>query len=131
MSFLSRLCGKRRPGFFMNRDSQETKTLSDFLSTVPYPVLQAYQKQGGAPADLTVALSTDLSTEGAFGEQWLLVDQNELQVLARKNGSAKLVTRQPLNDLQDVQIEPCVGNGLMKVTVDDKPQVLLHFTNEL
>ena len=115
----------------MSEDHQQVTDLSAFLSTIPTPVIQAYQKQGGNSADLTVALSTDLSTEGTFGEQWLLVDQNELQVLSRRNGSAHLVSRKLLADLQDVQIEPCVGNGLMKVTVQDKPQVLLHFSNEL
>ena len=115
----------------MHRDSHDTTDFSAFLATIPTPVLQTYQKLGGQPSDLTVALSTDLSTDGAFGEQWLLVDQDEIQVLARQNGSAQVITRQPLAKLQDVQIEPCVGNGLMKVTLDGKPEVLLHFTNEL
>ena len=115
----------------MHRDSSEPTDLASFLATIPTPVLQTYQKQGGLPADLTVALSTDLSTDGAFGEQWLLVDQETIQVLARQNGSAQVVTRLPVDKLQDVQIEPCVGNGLMKVTLDGKPEVLLHFTNEL
>jgi ATP-binding cassette, subfamily B, bacterial len=115
----------------MDRDSHTQPDFGAFLASIPTPVLQTYQKQGGMPADLAIALSTDLSTDGSFGEQWLLVDHDSLQVLARKNGSANLVTRQPIATLQDVQIEPCVGNGLMKVTVDETPQVLLHFSNEL
>lgn len=115
----------------MNEDLHPNQDMASFLATIPYPVLQAYQQQGGHPADLLVALSTDLSSTGEFGEQWLLIDQAALYVLERRDGSVYWITRQPLEKLQDVQIEPCVGNGLMKVTVDGKPQVLLHFSNEL
>jgi ATP-binding cassette, subfamily B, bacterial len=115
----------------MNAESHPEINRSSFLSTIPFPVLQAYQKLGGHPAELNVALSTDLSAEGEFGEQWLLVDRDTLQVLSRRNGSAQVISRQPLAGVQDVQIEPCVGNGLLKVTVEKKPQVLLHFSNEL
>lgn len=112
-------------------DSDFQPDVSDLIASIPFPILQSYQQQGRLPADLTVALSTDLSPDGSFGEQWLLVDQDALHVFGRQNGSAQLITRQPIEKLQDVQIEPCVGNALLKVTVEGKPHVLLHFSNEL
>jgi hypothetical protein len=82
----------------MNAESHPEIDRSSFLSTIPFPVLQAYQKLGGHPAELNVALSTDLSAEGEFGEQWLLVDRDTLQVLSRRNGSAQVISRQFSNE---------------------------------
>jgi ATP-binding cassette subfamily B protein len=100
-------------------------------STVPLSVLQCFEKDGGQGDQLTVALVTDLSNAGTYGEQWLLIDRNMLQVISWERGAARVLAHLFLDELDDAQIEPCVGNGLLKVTVCGQPQVLMHFSNEL
>lgn len=33
--------------------------------------------------------------------------------------------------IEDAKVERCIGNGLLQVTIEQKPQVLLHYSNEL
>ena len=73
----------------------------------------------------------DLAPDGAFGEQWLLVDHDALQVIELEKGKARPVFNIPLEGLEDAQIEPCVGDGLLRVTSRGQSQILMHFSNEL
>ncbi len=103
---------------------------NDLISQVPPSVKQCYQESGGSCSHLKTALASDLTTNGVFGEQWLLVDECALQVIALEKGKARLVFQIPIEDIESAQIEPCVGNGLLKVVVMGKPQILMHFSNE-
>ncbi len=98
---------------------------------LPTSVVRTLDAHGGRPLDVRVAVQSDLAPDGQFGEQWLLIDDQELWVLERHNGSANIRHQVPLAQIQDARVERCVGNGLMQVTVDDRPQVLLHYSNEL
>jgi ATP-binding cassette, subfamily B, bacterial len=122
--------------FFMSLDKESTAEDSHqhsqlLISTVPFPVVKCFEKNAGVGGQLVVALSTDLSTSGSFGEQWLLADPFVLQVISFEGGQARLVTRLSIDDLEDAQIEPAVGNALMRVTIGGQPKVLIHFSNEL
>jgi ATP-binding cassette subfamily B protein len=105
--------------------------LPSLISTIPTPVLECFEANTGNASELIIALASDLSAEGTFGEQWLLVDRTVLQVIAIDKGKAKRVFLIPIDQLEAAQIEPAVGNGLLKVTMMEQPQVLLHFSNEL
>jgi len=94
-------------------------------------VLDAFRSLGKDPAEVRLTLRSDLSPDGRFGEQWLLIDDSDLWILERSNGSAHLRYHYPLAAIRDAKVERCVGNGLIQVTVGDEPRVLLHFSNEL
>jgi len=100
------------------------------VSQIPLPVRQCYEDHGGCHDHLKVILSTDLAADGVFGEQWLLIDDCAIQVIALEKGKPRLVFQIPLEDVETAQIEPCVGNSLLKVVVMGKPQILMHFSNE-
>jgi ATP-binding cassette, subfamily B, bacterial len=120
----------------MDREQQHSHShtveeSSSLLVNVPISVLDRFSQKQGKPDELIFALASDLSADGGFGEQWLLVDRSLLQVIAVDKGKTRGVTCLSLDELETAQIEPCVGNGLLKVTVRAQPMVLLHFTNEL
>ncbi|MBN1580591.1 MAG: ABC transporter ATP-binding protein [Anaerolineae bacterium] len=113
---------------------KEQKDIPDPLilsAQLPTSVVHTLQTQGGRSLNLQVAAQSDLAPDGQFGEQWLLIDSQDLWIIERHNGSANLRHKLSLNDVQDANVERCVGNGLMQVTVGDQPQVLLHYSNEL
>lgn len=97
---------------------------------IPVNIRQRFIERGGKIDQLKLALATDLAGDGVFGEQWLLVDDRELQVIDNAQGRARVVFHLPLDDLDAAQIEPCVGNGLLKVSVCGSAQILMHFSNE-
>jgi len=103
----------------------------EIAASVPTGVLRCFEKQGGVTDELLFALASDLAPDGAFGEQWLLVDRDLLFVVAREGGGGRLMFRMQLDQIEDAQIEPAVGNGILKVTLGGQGQILLHFTNEL
>jgi hypothetical protein len=85
------------------------------------------------PAELNVALcrptcppKVSLASSGCWSTERYPAGVYRAAMAAPRSLAASL-----LAGVQDVQIEPCVGNGLLKVTVEEKPQVLLHFSNEL
>jgi hypothetical protein len=98
---------------------------------LPTPVVNRLAAEGGKPGDILLAAQSDLSPEGQFGEQWLLIDRTDLWVISRRNGTADLRYRFSLGQIEDAKIERCVGNGLLQLTVNQQPHVLLHYSNEL
>ncbi len=111
--------------------SGSASAASILSAELPTLVIQAVQAEGGQPDELALAVKSDLAPDGQFGEQWLLLDPHDLWVVDRHNGTADLRYRFPLDQIQDARVERCVGNGLMQITVDQHPHVLLHYSNEL
>lgn len=101
------------------------------FQTLPFPVQKAFEAHGGLRDGLTIALASDLAPTGSFGEQWLLVDDLGLQLYSIENGQATLRFQTSLRELEDAQIEPAVGNALLRLTVNGQVHNLLHFSNEL
>src|SRR5450756_1819877 len=98
---------------------------------LPSSVIRELKAGGSSVERIRLAVQSDLAPDGRFGEQWLMIDDRDLWVLDREDGNASLRYRLPLDKIKAAKVERCVGNGLIEVTVDDQPQVLLHYSNEL
>ena len=94
-------------------------------------VVKELVDKGGNHKDVLLAAQSDLAPDGRFGEQWVLLDSQDLWVINRHNGTAELRSRFSLDQIEDARVERCVGNGLMQVTVNQQPHVLLHYSTEL
>ncbi len=116
----------------MNSEAKEESVESPILAAdMPTSVVNLLQAEGGHVDAIQIAVKSDLDPDGQFGEQWLLVDAHTLKVVERRNGTANLRHAFPLDKIEDAKVERCVGNGLIQVTVDEHPHVLLHYSNEL
>jgi ATP-binding cassette, subfamily B, bacterial len=116
----------------MELPSKDRFDLQDHLKIeLPGNIQKLLDTLGETEGQVRIGLATDMSSEGVYGEQWLLVDLLFLRIITSENGSATQRFSIPLDKIEDAQIEQCVGNGLLNVTVDGKPQELLHFSNEL
>jgi len=100
-------------------------------SMLPTPVLDELAATGHSVHDVRLATQSDLGPDGQFGEQWLLIDNQELLVLDRANGRAFLRHTFALDAIEGAKIERCVGNGLIQITSESQPHVLLHYSNDL
>ncbi len=105
-------------------------TNASLIASIPTNVLSIFEKNEGWKQELKLALATDLAPDGSFGEQWLLVDDTNLHVISREKGETWERFNFPLEKIEDAQIEPCVGNALLRVTVEQKQHNLVHFSNE-
>jgi ATP-binding cassette subfamily B protein len=115
----------------MKQEKEDPLARPILAAELPTSVVTALDAEGGKLYQVQLAVKSDLAPDGQFGEQWLLVDPQDLWVIDRHNGTANLRYRFPLDEIQDARVERCVGNGLMQVTVADQPHVLLHYSNEL
>jgi ATP-binding cassette subfamily B protein len=116
----------------MSEDCQHHFDHAKFLAEgIPSPVFTCYLDHGGQPDGLNIAQQTDLGADGKFGEQWLLINGCQFQVIALEKGKARMVFQAALEDVDDAQVEPAVGNALLRVVVAGLSHNLLHFSNEL
>ena len=105
-------------GFRHDLADERTTPASPFLGAeLPPSVTATLEAQGARPDRMNLAVRSDLAPDGQFGEQWLLIDQRDLWVMDRHNGTAPALSL-PLDKIEDAKVERCVGNGLMQVTVE-------------
>ncbi len=116
----------------MDTDVHHHQEISNQLyKQIPPAVYDCYLENGGQPEGVNVALMADLASDGSFGEQWLLVNGCQFQVVEVRRGQAVLRFQGALEDIDDAQIEPAVGNAILRITLAGKSYNLLHFSNEL
>ena len=63
-----------------------------------------------------IAFATDLDAKGAFGEEWLVVEDGSVHVF-EPDGSAKAKLKYsvPISDIKEAKAETYIGNGLLEV----------------
>ncbi len=116
----------------MNQPCDEKFDAQDHLKIdLPENIKKLLDTLGEPEENVRIALASDMTSAGVYGEQWLLIDPCTLRLITTENGSSNQRLYIPLEKIEDAQIEQCVGNGLLNITVEGKPQVLLHFSNEL
>ena len=115
----------------MSRNNGNHNHSDSLKKDIPSFVLERAREDGFRPDHLVVALEADLTAQGSFGEQWLLIDDRSLQVISIEAGKAVRRFCTALENLDSAQIEPAVGNALLKVTMKGQDHILLHFSNEL
>lgn len=101
------------------------------VAEIPTPVAAELRATGRGVDDIRLAVKSDLGPDGQFGEQWLLINHDELLVVERRDGRAYQRYQFKLDEIEGSKIERCVGNGLLQVTVAEQPHVLLHYSNDL
>ncbi|MFZ4395724.1 MAG: ABC transporter ATP-binding protein [Kiritimatiellia bacterium] len=83
----------------------------------------------GTRDDLIIAVRTDLTRQGAFGNDWLVVTQVRLQVYHGAALADPPWFDQPVTNLRDPLVESLVGGCVLQVTVDGVPIELVRYTN--
>jgi len=81
------------------------------------------------PLERPIVFATDVNVHGAFGEEWLIVDDHRVYVFA-PNGSerAHLVHSVPLRSIREANAEIKVGNGHIEIRTDDETISLVRFS---
>lgn len=97
------------------------------------PSLRTLTGNDGA-GKILVAVKTDLSSDGAFNEEWLIATHECLQVFRTEESSTN--GRQPTSrfsasiaQLKSPRIESLIGGGALLANVDGKTVELVRFSN--
>ncbi len=103
----------------------------NLAAEIPISVVNQLHVAGGDVKNITFATQSDLTSQGTFGEQWLLLDPDHLWVFERQNGTVVPRHQFALDAITEAKVERCVGNGLLQITTEQHPHVLLHYSNQL
>ena len=82
-----------------------------------------------AGQDVVAVQATDLTQEGQFGREWLVITQDRLQVYAGPEHALALRVDQPLSAIRSATAESFVGGGALQASVDRELVVLARYTN--
>lgn len=81
------------------------------------------------PLERPIVFATDITADGAFGEEWLVVDDHRVYVFAGNGGGkAKVIHNLPLRSIREANAEVKVGNGHIEVRTDDETISLVRFS---
>ena len=77
----------------------------------------------------TVAFETDMTENGVFGTEWLVVDLEQVTVFRRNGGNkAHLLHAVPLSRIKEAKADMLVGNGVLNVRTDEATITLVRYS---
>lgn len=77
----------------------------------------------------TVAFETDMTENGVFGTEWLVVDSEQVMVFRRNGGNkAHLLHAVPLSRIKEAKAEMLIGNGVLNVRTDEATIPLVRYS---
>ncbi len=88
-------------------------------------------RDGRAPAEaasLPILFEADLTLEGTFGSEWLVVEQDAITVLVPEAGRVRVRRSVPVDAIHEATVEMFVGNGILQVRTDEETFPLVRFT---
>lgn len=101
--------------------------LRELAGDEPLPVQTSDAPAGSPPR---IVFETDISPDGAFGTQWLVVDHGHVLVFAKGNGKGpELRYDLPLERIADAHAEMLVGNGVLQARTDTETVTLVRYTH--
>src|SRR5438093_1581769 len=79
--------------------------------------------------DLVLAAAADMTLEGTFGEEWLVVTKDRLLVFASNGAGPKPRLDVPLAEIRAPSTDSLVGGAALQATVNGEPVELVRYTN--
>ena len=103
--------------------------MQPFLETLPPEVDTKLQNIKPPEEEPHIQVATDLTDDGAFGEQWLVVTDERLFVIPTEGVDG--VVEVPLKVITETKIEEFVGAGRLEVEHGESEPTYLYYSNSL
>jgi len=99
------------------------------IETLPAPLDQALKAEA-ATAPALIAIASDLTLSGDYGQEWLVVTDETIRVYPAVNGTlpAPRLNVQ-LASIKQPQVESLVGGGALVLSIAGTPTELVRFSN--
>ena len=76
-----------------------------------------------------LCVRADMHPDGSFGEEWLVITDDRLKVLARNGAGTEVRHDYALSDLSEPKAENLVGGGVLEVMRDGSRMELIRYTS--
>ena len=83
----------------------------------------------GSTDGFVTAAAADLTLDGAFGREWVVIDHDRLQVYRAEGESFRTRVDIALTDIKDPGTEALIGGASLLATVKGERMELVRFTN--
>jgi ATP-binding cassette, subfamily B, bacterial len=98
------------------------------VDTLPTDILTSFQQAADNDEDILIALGTDLSTDGTYGNRYLLVSSKRVCVVT-PNGKAPDLEQWPVKEISDISVENLVGQAALIGIVNGVRVEMCRFSN--
>ncbi|MBD3183612.1 ATP-binding cassette domain-containing protein [Candidatus Poribacteria bacterium] len=96
---------------------------------LPKVVEEEFNKITKDKEEIHMAVSSDMSLEGDFKENWFLATDKRIMVFNGDHSvKAEVVKELLLVDIDDVKLKNYIGNGVLEITTKDKAVEFLRFS---
>jgi len=99
------------------------------IDPLPKPLEETLGATNGGRDGLVIAVAADLTPQGAFGEEWLVVTRDRLLVYAPNGAAPKPRLDLPLTALKSPSADPLIGGDALQATVNGEAVELVRYTN--
>ncbi|MCK5733531.1 MAG: hypothetical protein KAI38_05055, partial [Candidatus Latescibacteria bacterium] len=99
------------------------------IETMPPEAAETFRRIAGSDANVRISVTTDMTMDGRYGEQWLVATDERLFVLSH-DGIPESVTF-PLKEIKSVKAEVLVSGGRLEVHTDGRVSEVLYYSGSL
>jgi ATP-binding cassette subfamily B protein len=109
---------------------QDIERLLDEDVQEPLPEAAEAEARRLLPADerRLVSLYADITSEGEYGDRWLLATDRRVATLAMDNGEAHVELELPWSQVRRLRLRDFIGSGSLEADTDEKAVELLRFS---
>ena len=97
------------------------------LETLPASI--ADQRRAESASDPVIAVAVDLTLEGRFGEEWLVVSDTDISVYSFSDNVAKLRFRGSPEKITNACVDSLIGGAALMATFDNTIVELVRYSN--
>jgi len=97
--------------------------------SLPAPLEKALGATNGHSDDIIIAVAADLTPQGSFGEEWLVVTKDRLLVYEPDGARPTLRLDLRLADLNSPATDSLIGGGALQAMVNGETVELVRYTN--
>lgn len=112
-------------------ESSESQNGNDLLEEIPEEIKAELAKQIRADEELKIALSTDITLDGSYGEDWLLATEKKLLAFNKNGKTEPEVFQVPLKEVDELEVRKLFGNNIIKVRTKDKGADVARFSKSM
>jgi len=128
---MSLIFGQNRDDKGNGEKSSESQKDVDFIEDIPQELEMRLRQEIQDDEELKVALSTDMTVDGRYGNDWLLATEKRLLAFNQNSKVEPEIFQVPLSEVDELEIRKLFGNNIIKVRTKDKGVEIARFSKSM
>ncbi len=91
--------------------------------------IQKYLEKNCPDEKIHVALTSDLTRQHVYGEEWFVATDKKLATFSMEDGVVKVLSLHLLSDINHIEAVNLTGSGVIEIKLNGQPNRLINYTN--